>query len=198
MLRRQLVELSDELPVPAEGELRVDALLERRQQDLLQPRDRELRERLVLEICERRPAPEGQASRCSSNAGSASPRASACPASSVSRSNRLRSSCSPRDVEDVAGRPGLEPRLLAERLAKLRDLAVHLRRRRHGGAAGIELVGEPVDRDDPVRVQEQDRERRPLLRPAEPDRPVGPDDLERAEDPELEHRADGSRSVARR
>ena len=134
------------------------------------------------------PRQRASASRCSSNARSASPRASAWPASSVSRSNRLRSSCSAADVEDVAGRPGLEPRLLAERLAKLGDLAVHLRRRRDGRAPRVELVGEPVDRDDPVRVQEQDRERRPLLRPAELHRPVGPDDLERAEDPELEHR----------
>ena len=60
VLRRQLVELADELAVPSEGELRVEALLERGQQDLLQPRGRQSGERLALEICERRPAPERQ------------------------------------------------------------------------------------------------------------------------------------------
>jgi len=66
---------------------------------------------------------------------------------------------------------------------------MHLRRRRDRRAARIELVGEPVDRHDPVRVQEQDRERRALLRAAEADRTLGPDDLQRPQDPELQHRA---------
>jgi len=50
-----------------------------------------------------------------------------------------------------------------------------------GGAA------EPVDRDDAVRVQEQDRERRALPRPAQPDRTVIADHFQRSEDAELEH-----------
>ena len=172
----------------AEGEVRVDALLERHQQDLLQPSRCDLRERLVLEICERRAAPESErlALQLERPLGLAAGQRLARFLGQPLESPQVELLAA--DVEDVAGRPGLEPRLLAEELAKLRDLAVHLRRRRHGSAPGVELVGEPVDRDDPVRVQEQDRERRPLLRPAEPDRPVGPNDLERAEDPELEHR----------
>ena len=66
------------------------------------------------------------------------------------------------------------------------------------GRRRVEVVGEPLDRHDTVRVQEQDRERRALLRPAEPNRAVLADDLERPQDAELEHRADGSRSVAAR
>ncbi len=56
---------------------------------------------------------------------------------------------------------------------------MYLRRRRDGCAACVKLIGEPVDRDDPVRIEQQDRERRPLLRPAQVNRPLRPDDLER-------------------
>ncbi len=99
-----------------------------------------------------------------------------------------------RDVDHIARCPRLQPRVLAERLAELGNLAVHLRRRRNGCAPRIELIRQPVDRDDPVCVEEQDRERRSLLWPAERKRPCVPDDLERPQDPELEHR----RTVAAR
>jgi hypothetical protein len=60
------------------------------------------------------------------------------------------------------------------------------------------VVREPLDRDDAVRVQQQDRQRRPLPRPAESHRAVLGDDLERSQHAELEHGRDGSRSVAAR
>ena len=44
--------------MPAEGEIRFDPALERGQAQLLEARDRRLRERLVGEVGERRPAPE--------------------------------------------------------------------------------------------------------------------------------------------
>ncbi len=63
---------------------------------------------------------------------------------------------------------------------------MHLRRCRDGCASGIELVGERVDRNDPVRIEQQGRERRALLRPAEVNRPPLSDNLERTQDPKLE------------
>jgi hypothetical protein len=50
VLRRQLAELTNELPVPSDCKFRVDALLERRQENLVQPPRGSLRERLVLEV----------------------------------------------------------------------------------------------------------------------------------------------------
>ena len=188
VLCSQLVELAHELPVPAEGELRVDALLEGRQSDLLQTLDRDLGERLVLEVCEGRAAPESQGIALQLERR-------------LTLAARERTSCFFRqpfellqvellrsDANHVSGRPRLEPCVLAEHLAELGDLAVHLRRRRGRCAPRIELIGEAVDRDDPVGIEQQDRERRPLLRPAERKRSFIPDDLERAQDPELEHR----------
>ena len=109
--------------------------------------------------------------RAASAALCASPASSAWAASCVARSKRSRSSRSRLDVQDVAGRARLD-RLGAEGLAQLRDLPLHLRHGGHRRRAGVEVVGEPLDRDDAVRAQEQDRERRPLLRPAEADRAI--------------------------
>jgi len=53
-------ELADERGVTAERELRVDPLLERGHAQLVEPCRRQPRELLVVEIRERRAAPEGQ------------------------------------------------------------------------------------------------------------------------------------------
>ena len=52
--------------------------------------------------------------------------------------------------------------------------------------ARIQFVGQPVDRHDPVGVQEQDRQNGALTRTAKADRAVGADGLQWAEDAELE------------
>ena len=60
MLRDERLEIGDEVGSPTQGEPSLEALLERRQPELLQPVDRRLGERLVHELGERRPLPEGQ------------------------------------------------------------------------------------------------------------------------------------------
>ena len=90
-------------------------------------------------------------------------------------------------MEDVPRRPRLDRVGGAERASQLGDLALNLRHRRNGRASGVELVGQPLDGHDVVCVQEQDRERRSLPRPAKPDRAVLADDFERPQDTELEH-----------
>ena len=52
------LELADQLVVPSEREVAVDPLLEGRQAELVEPGDLRLRERLVREVGEGRPAPE--------------------------------------------------------------------------------------------------------------------------------------------
>ena len=58
MLGDQALELADELAVATEGEIRVDAVLERGQVELVEPADLSLRPRFVGELGERRAAPE--------------------------------------------------------------------------------------------------------------------------------------------
>ena len=77
-------------------------------------------------------------------------------------------------------------------------MPLHLRDGGDGSRSRVQVVGESVDRDDAVCVEEQDRQGRALLRPAERDGAVVSKDLERPQDAELEHRADGSRSIALR
>ena len=58
VLARQRLELGDHLLVLPEGEVRLDPVLQSREPQLVEPPDLVLRERLVGEICKRRPAPE--------------------------------------------------------------------------------------------------------------------------------------------
>ena len=135
--------------VPAERELGLDALLERGQPHLLEPLDRDLRERLVGEVGERRAAPERErlaqeidaASRLAARERLARPR------SFAARSGRGRASRARRGsgIRAAASRS----RLGAERLAQLGDLSLDLRDRGDGRSAGVEVVREPVDRARP-------------------------------------------------
>ena len=65
-------------------------------------------------------------------------------------------------------------------------MRLDLRQRARRRLLAVEVIGKPVDRDDAIRVQQQDRERRPLFRSTEPKQARLVDDLEWAEDPELE------------
>ena len=60
VLRDQRLELADHLVVAPEPELGLDPVLVRDEAQLLEARDLALRERLVAQVRERRPAPEGE------------------------------------------------------------------------------------------------------------------------------------------
>jgi len=90
-------------------------------------------------------------------------------------------------VEDVAGGTGLEP-AVAERLAQLRDRVLEDLRRRRRRPAVPELVDQPLARQQLVRVQQHEDQERLLLAPVQRDRPVLPDDLERAQDAKFHRR----------
>ena len=102
-----------------------------------------------------------------------------------------------RETQDVSRRAGFDHRR-GEKPPQLGDLALHLRDRRNRGGAVVEVVGEPLDRDDPVGPEQEDREGRALLRPAERNRAVAAHDLERPQEAELEHATDRNRSIADR
>ena len=58
MLCDELLELAHQLSVSAEVQIDVDPVFERAQPQILEPRNRRLRERVATELGERRPAPE--------------------------------------------------------------------------------------------------------------------------------------------
>ena len=102
MLGHERLQLADQCRVPAQREVRVDPILERREPLLLEPPDLALRERLIGEVRQWWPAPQGErdtqlVTRQSRIAGLAA-RARPSPASS---SNRSRSNLPARDLEQV-------------------------------------------------------------------------------------------------
>ena len=187
-MRRLLVheglQLGHEAPVLAERQLGLDALLDAGQAHLLQPCDRCRGKRLVCEVGERRAAPERE-------------RLTQAPGRALMLSVRecrgplLRQPLEAAQIErlrpgadQVAGRPRLDRR--AQQLAQVGDLALDLRDGGRGRFAAVELVGQPVDRDDPIGVEQQDRQHGALPRSTEVDALPLVEDLERAEDAELE------------
>src|SRR5262249_33969001 len=86
--------------------------------------------------------------------------------------------------EAVAGGTALDP-IAAEEPPQPRDLGVEQALRAFGRSLAPQAVDEPVARDDLVRVQEQKRLQRALLRPAKGHRPAVNPDLDRAEHREL-------------
>ena len=168
MFGDQFFKLSDELRMASERQFGSDPLLERGQSDLLEPLHRELCERLVSEVGERRTAPEVE--RLGKEACGRS-RVSLCESSACllgAPLEPLQVELLGREPDDVSGRTGLDRRR-AERLAESGDVPLHLRDGGDGSRSRVQVVGESVDRDDAVCVEEQDRQGRALLRPAERD-----------------------------
>ena len=165
----ELLQLTDELRVSAQRELSVDPSLDGGKPNLLEALDRDPCERLVRKIGESSAAPDPERlpqQLCRLL------RRSSCP----DLSGTLRQPLEAMQVEliggeaqDVTGGTRLDRRR-AEDPPQLGDLALHLRDGRDGGSAVVEIIGEPLDRDDPVRPEQEDREGGALLRPAERDR----------------------------
>jgi hypothetical protein len=188
VLSDKLFELGYQRRVSAECQLGVEQLLQRFEPDLLEPLDRRPGERLVGEICERRPAPDRQrvakqvdgAGRVAAGAAFLRLGSSALEVGEVELVRR--------QAEDISRRPGLDRSIRAERFPQIRDLPLNLRDRSHGWPAGVERIGEDVDGDHPVGIQKQDGQRRPLFLRGERDECAVALGLERPEDPETEHR----------
>ena len=117
-------ELADDLCVPAEREVGLQPQLERGQAQLLQPPDLVARERLVLELRKRRPAPEpeGFAQQLAGRCGVTLPESFASP--TQQSLEPLQVERARLDPQQVPSRPRLE-RTRIEQLAQLRDLNLH-------------------------------------------------------------------------
>jgi hypothetical protein len=182
VLAGQRLELDDHLRVPPQGEVGLDAVLERGEAHFLEPPDLVLREGLVGEVGQRRSAPERE-----------------CLLEPRRRSGRLLvaglldEGLEARRVERVDPQ-GVAGRLsnqcaVAEHPSQPRDVALNVLRRGRRRPLSPELVDEPVDRDDLAGAQEQDREQGARLAGRKLERPVVARDLERAQDAELERPA---------
>jgi hypothetical protein len=100
------------------------------------------------------------------------------------------------DPHEIAGPPGDE-NLPPEHLAQRRHIDLHELGRRRRRALAPQLVDDPVARHDLVRVEQQQREQRPLLRRPELDRRTVDHRLERAKQPKLDHlSSDPNRAAA--
>ena len=159
MLGDQALELADELAGAAEGEIRVDAILERGEAKLLEPADLTLRPWLVGELDEWRAAPEREGLPQALGCGRR-----LCPSRLGHETlEAVQIETIRLDAELVARRPG-DDRLVAERLAELGDVRLQDLRRRGRRTTGPEILDQPVARHGLVRVQEQDRQERTWLR----------------------------------
>ena len=167
-----------------EREVGLDPLLERHGAQLLEPSDLGLRERLVEEVGERRPAPERERLAERALGGSGIP-------ALERRPSVLREAGEAVEVDAL----GCELELVArrarrdhgpERLAELRDVDLDRVRGGLGRVAGPERLDEPVDGDDAARFEREHGEERARLRPSEGGGDAVPLGLDGAEEPYLE------------
>ena len=183
MLADERLEAAHDLGVAAEREVRVGELLLRRDPELLEAADLRLREMLVGEVRQRRPAPQGEPAlqrrgrRRRAAGGELAPALLEQPLEAAGV-QLLRP-----DGQHVAVIAGGEGAAAArERLPQPRDLHVEHARRGVRRRVAPELVDHALRREGLVGVDEQQGEQRSLTAPAERDGAPGVDHLERAED----------------
>ena len=162
--------------MPSQLEVGLDALLQGAEALLFQPRDRRLRERVVGEVCKRRPAPQRerlvQPVRGSLRIRSRRLVAQPLEAVEVEPAGL--------DPQRVPGRPR-QDHVGAERPAQLRDVDVEALRGVRRRMRAPDVLDQPVGRDDLVRVHEQHREHGARLAFRQRQRAVLADRLERPE-----------------
>ena len=176
-------QLPDQLRVAALHQVRLDAVLETGQAQLVEMIALGLREGLG-ELGERLAAPEperlaqvrGGGRRLAGLERRAARAAQPVEAHDV---DRLRV-----DLDEVAGR-AREEHVGRQQLAQLRDVDLDHLRRRVGHGVAPEVVDEAVDRDRAVGRHEQPGQQRPLLEAAERERRAAVEHLHRAEQAEL-------------
>ena len=196
VVEHELLDLAHELRAAAQLELGSEAPLRDREAQVGQALDHRPGEGLEREVGERRPAPLRERLPVARDGRPGVARGQRRPgvvreALDREEVERVRCHADPvagrAGLDDRPGRAGRAPRLQEQ--PQLGDLAVHLRDRADRGRPAVQLLGEAVDRHDPVRIQEQDRQDRSLPGAAETDRPLGRAHLERAQDAEDEFQA---------
>ena len=173
------LQLRDELGLPAELEVGVDALLERGEPLLLEARALGAREGCV-ELGERWAAPERE--RLPEHISGLGRRLVPSPCDRGLEAIEIQLALA--DAQQIAARLR-DDRVAAERLAQLGDVHLDRGRRRLGRLLPPELVDQPLTRDGLVRVQKQQGKEAALLRAGDLEAAAVVLDLERSKDPEL-------------
>jgi hypothetical protein len=193
VLADQLLELADQLVVPAEPQIGVHPILECGKAQLVQAPDLGLREALIAHLRQRRPAPQPQ--RVAQDLRGARGVALLQRPSAVlrARPKHLGVQLPRPDREQVAAGRRAQPRRASnvgalERLAQPRDGQLQALDRARRGRLASQLLDQPIDRHRLVGMQQQQREQRPLLGAAKRHRQLTVLDLERTQDPELHAR----------
>ncbi len=181
------LQLGHELDVAAEREIGVDSFLQRHEPKLLEPRDLRLREGLVREVGERRPAPERKRLAQSRRRTRCIPGGQALPAFVCEPREAVHVHSQRIELEHVAGRaPG--DRLRPEHLPELRDVHLYRMRGRVWRLARPEDLDQLIDGDDAARVERQCCQERPRLGAAECDSLSLPRHLTGTKKPDVELR----------
>jgi hypothetical protein len=187
----QDLELGDDVRVPAELELCVDEVLARRQLELLEPADLRRGERLVGEVGERRTAEQRQGGADQLRALLSARRASLCDelleAGDV---DLLR-----RDRQLVAAVARLD-HVTADQLAQLRHVVLERVHRAPRRVLPPDELDEQVLRHVPPGPQCEHGEERTRLLPVRREHALALDDLQRAQQADLQHGALLPRQVA--
>jgi hypothetical protein len=184
MLRDQRLELAHQLRVAPARQLGVDARLKRRPPQLLQAANLDLREPLVREIGERRPAPECE--RLAQRPRGRGRVAVAVARLGQQRLEALEVKLARLDAQQVTRRPR-DHTLLTQLLAQPRHIHLDALGDRDRRCLSPQLVDQPVGADDLVGVQQQDGQERPLLTAAERERRPVLDNLQWPKHSELHH-----------
>jgi hypothetical protein len=180
------LELAHQTAVMTEREVGVDSVLERGQPRFLQARDLAPSERLVREIGERLAAPQPQR-RVQQLAGAGS--VTVGERVTRVRHHRLEAlgvDLTRRGRKQVTATTRQE-HLVAHCLAQMRHIPLQRFRCRRRRSLAPQLIDQTIARDRLPAAQHQDREQRPLLRPAEQNRPLLLDHLERPQNAESKH-----------
>ena len=202
VLADELLELGDQLGVAAERQISLDPTLERDQPLLLQAGDVALRERLVREVRQWRPAPQRE--RLAQPVAAAR-RIPVCHQPTAVREQALE----PDDV-DVVGTDLGDVAVAARQhhltvggrlqlLAQLRDVHVQALGRRRRRPLAPQLVDQALRRDHLVRVHQQQSQQRPAPSSSDLDRTIVVRYLQRSEQAEVHFtspRGDTSRPSA--
>ena len=195
LLGNETLQLGDERSVTAERQLRIDSLLEGDEPKLVQPASLVRDDATVANVRERRAAPQRE---CGSQAIRREPGSAAreCVAPfAVEPFEPPRVDHLSLDVEHVAGRP-CEERVLTERRAQPRDVDPERAFRAPRRPALPELVDQPVARDRPPWLDEEQGEEPSLPPTTQSDRLPGAHDFHWPEHPELAGRARRRRHAA--
>jgi hypothetical protein len=190
----QLLQLGEQLAVPAEREVGLEPVLDRGRPQLGEPARGRLGERLVGEVGERSAAPEPE--RVAQDRGRALGLPGGERLAALSREaleadgvDRLR-----RRVEHVAAGAHRDHGAVAEGGPQLRH--VDLQPRERGGVErGPERLDQPVRRDGHAGLEREQRQQRALLAPSQANGLAVTGDLERPEDAELEPQSGATLSV---